>query len=272
MNLPVPITSPVEIAPETFLIPNLVAPEPGAFLMVNSLVIRGEEPIIIDTGAPIHREHWLDQVFGLVDPADVRWLFLSHDDGDHTGALHDALDACPNATMVTNFFSVERLNLEKPLPLDRMIWREAAETFDAGDRRLRLVTPPIFDGPTTRGLYDEKTGVLWAVDSFAAFIGPDGCRVEDVPAELYDETFVMFNSLVSPWHQWLDPEAYDRHVDTTEALKPSVVASAHGPILTGGAIHDAFDRVRALAGQPRIQPPGEEALERMLAALVTPAA
>jgi hypothetical protein len=33
---------------------------------------------------------------------------------------------------------------------------------------MRLVLPPIFDGPTTRGLFDERTGVLWGVDSFAA--------------------------------------------------------------------------------------------------------
>jgi glyoxylase-like metal-dependent hydrolase (beta-lactamase superfamily II) len=24
-------------------------------------------------------------VFSLVDPEDVRWIFLSHDDGDHIG-------------------------------------------------------------------------------------------------------------------------------------------------------------------------------------------
>jgi hypothetical protein len=33
--------------------------------------------------------------------------------------------------------------------------------------------------------------------------------------------------------------------------QPDVVASAHGPVLTGEAIPDAFDRVRALAGEPR---------------------
>ena len=140
------------------------------------------------------------------------------------------------------------------------------EWFEAGDRRLRLVLPPIFDGPTTRGLVDESTGVMWAVDSFAA-LSPEAHahRVEDMPQEMYDETFHLINSLVSPWHQWLDPVRYDAHVDSIEGLRPHVVATAHGPVLTGLAIHDAFDRVRGLAGQPIVPRPGQAVLDEMLA-------
>jgi flavorubredoxin len=263
-NVRVPPTAPVQIAPETFLIPNL-APAGDAYLPVNSLLIRGKEPIVVDTGAPVHRERWLEQVFGLVDPQDIRWVFLSHEDGDHTGGLDTVLDAAPQATLVMNFFSTERRALETPVPIERSIWREPGESFEAEDRRLRLVLPPIFDGPATRGLFDEKTGVLWAVDTFAAATIGAVHRVEDLPRELYDESFMLFNSLVSPWHQWLDPVLYDRHVDSVEALKPRVVASAHGPVLVGDTIHDAFDRVRTLAGQPRMAPPGQELLDEILA-------
>ena len=265
MESPVPLTSPLPIAAETFLIPNLTPAEPGTYVQVNSLLIRGDEPIIVDTGAPVHREHWLEQVFSLVEPEDVRWVFLSHDDGDHTGSLHQVMEACPRATLVTNFFATERLALERPLPLDRMIWREPNETFDAGDRRLRLVIPPIFDGPTTRALFDERSGVLWAVDSFAALTTGAVHQAGDVPKDLYDESFRLFNSLISPWHQWLDPVAYNRHVDTVEGLRPQVVASAHGHVLRGDDIHDAFDRVRSMAGQPRMAPPGQSLLDQLLA-------
>ncbi len=201
-------------------------------------------------------------------PEDVRWIFLSHDDGDHTGALRDVLDLCPQATLVTNFFATERLALEWEMPLERMIWLEPGQSFDAGDRTFQMVLPPIFDGPATRGLLDERTGVMWAVDSFAA-LSPEGVHhVEGVPQEMYDETFHLFNSLISPWHQWLDTEKYDRHVDSVELLRPSTVLTAHGPVLTGTAIPDAFDRVRGLAGQPIAPRPGQETLDAMLAQIV----
>ena len=265
----VPTTSPVKVGPDTYLIPNLAPADPGTFVPVNSMVILGKEPIIVDTGAPVHREHWLEQVYGLVDPEDIRWIFLSHEDGDHTGSLDQVLDAAPRATLVMNMFSTERLALERPVRLERMIWRDHGEHFDTADRRLRLVLPPIFDGPATRGLYDEKTGVLWAVDSFAALTTGAVHHVDDLPKDLYDESFLMFNSMVSPWHQFLDPCRYNAHVDTIEALKPRAIASAHGPVLRGDQIHDAFDRVRSLAGEPRIVPPGQEALDAILAAAVT---
>ena len=49
----IPPSDPVLVAPETWLIPNLAAAGPGRFLPVNSMLVRGSEPIIVDTGAPI---------------------------------------------------------------------------------------------------------------------------------------------------------------------------------------------------------------------------
>ena len=46
------------------------------------------------------------------------------------------------------------------------------------------------------------------------------------------------------------------------------VASAHGPVLTGDAIHDAFDRVRALAGQPIIPAPARRLLDEIIAGML----
>ena len=51
-----PVTRPEAIAADTFLSPNL-APGPDSLLLpVNSMVIRGREPVIVDTGAPVHRD------------------------------------------------------------------------------------------------------------------------------------------------------------------------------------------------------------------------
>jgi flavorubredoxin len=267
MHAPVPSTDPFEVAPETFVIPNLAPAGPGLFVPVNAMLIRGAEPVIIDTGAPVHRELWLDKVFSLVDPDDVRWIFLSHDDGDHTGGLLDALERCPNATLIGNFFLVERLSLEMELPIHRIRSVDHGEHFDAGDRTLRLFRPPIFDGPTTRGLFDPTTATMWIVDSFASMVtGEDGLHdARNLPSDLYDETFRAFNSMVSPWHQWLDPTAYRPHVDDIEAMGVLTVASAHGGVHTGPAVHDAFERVRALAGEPITPDPGQAGLDEMLA-------
>jgi len=268
MNGSVPDTTPQLIADETWLIPNLAPAGDGLYLPVNAMVIRGEEPVIVDTGAPIHREQWLEQVFSLVEPEDVRWIFLSHDDGDHTGGLLDALEMCPNATFVTNFFSVERLALEKPaLPLERMQWIEPGGSFDVGDRTLHLFRPPIFDGPTTRGIYDSKTAAMWAVDSFACLLPGAVLDVHDLDRDFVDEMIPAMNSAVSPWHAWLDADVYRRHLDDIEGLGVLTVATAHGPVLTGDAIHRAFEHARNMAGKPIIPTAGQELLDELIAGL-----
>jgi flavorubredoxin len=271
---PSPSVEPYPVAEDTYLIPNLVPAEPGTFVMVNSLVILGPEPVVVDTGAPLHRDQWLANLSAVVDPAEVRWVFLSHDDGDHLGNMHPLLEAAPGATVVANFFSNERAALEpdRALPLDRQVWLDEGSSFDAGDRRLHLFRPPVFDGPTTRGLYDERTGVMWAVDSFAALTTGAVYEAPDLPSDLYDQSFALFNSLISPWHTWLDPDRYRRHVDTVEAIAPTAIASAHGPVLRGSFITDAFDRVRALAGAPIVPPPGQETLDALVAQALATAA
>ena len=266
MHGAVPETPPYHIADDTWLIPNIIPAGPEAFLGMNSMVIRGPEPVVVDTGTPLHRDAWFEKVLSLVEPEDVRWVYISHDDGDHVGNLHELLEMCPNATLIANFFSTERMSVEHhPFPMDRLRWLGPGDSLDIGDRRLHLVVPPIFDGPATRALFDDKTRVLWSVDSFAAMTPGAVFDVADIPREMFDESFALLNSLISPWHQWLDVALYRRHCDAVEALAPVATASAHGPVLRGAAIADAFERVRAMAGAPIVQPPGQALLDEIVA-------
>ena len=80
------------------------------------------------------------------------------------------------------------------------------------------------------------------------------------------------NSIVSPWHAWLDRSVYARHIDAVEAFGARTVASAHGPVLRGELLDDAFDRLRMLAGAPNIPTPGQELLDTLIAASMSEAA
>ena len=272
-NLPVPTTSPVQVAPETFLIPNLAPAGAGdVYLPVNSLLIRGEEPIVVDTGAPVHREHWLEMVFGLVDPEDIRWVFLSHEDGDHIGALDTVLEAAPQATLVMNFFSTERRALETPVPSSGRSGGSRASTSTPATvacasccRRSSTAPPPA--ASTTR-----RPACCGRSTRFAALTTGAVHHVEDLPRDLYDETFMLFNSLVSPWHQWLDPVRYDaprRHrrgagaAGRRQRPRPDPRRRRHPRRLRPGA----HPRRRA----PIIAPPGQEVLDEILAAVISAA-
>jgi flavorubredoxin len=243
--------APYRVADETFVVPWLLEAPPLGLFCVNSMVIRGKEPVIVDTGPPANRPEWLDTVWSLVDPLDVRWIFLSHDDRDHAGNLLPVLAACPNATLLTTWFSVGRMAEEWETPLDRCRFVNEGEHIDARDRTLTAMRPPVFDNPTTRGLFDDRTGVLWAADTFAIPLQRPIEEADDIPEGDFTEGQLLGARLVAPWHQLLDEQKFQAHVDQVQAMPIEAIASCHAPVLRGGRITRAFELVRSV---PTIEP------------------
>ena len=260
------VKAPYRVAPDTYVIPELVPGPPGAYVTLNSMVITGAEPVIVDTGNELSRYEWMEAAFSIVDPADVRWIFLSHDDHDHIGNLPAVLDACPQATLVTNWFTVERTVRAMTLPLDRMRWVNPGEAFDAGDRTFIAARPPIFDSPTTRGLYDSKTGVYWAVDSFASLLPGHVTETDDVPEEMWRDSFTFFAQMVSPWVSMTKPAEFIATVDEIARLRPTVVAGGHMARLHGERLETAMDLLRQLPTAPVAPLPGQADLDALLLA------
>lgn len=261
------VRAPYRIAPETWVIPELVPGPPGTGTVValNSMVITGAEPVIVDTGNELSRAEWLDAVFSVVDPLDVRWVFLSHDDHDHSGNLTAVLDLCPNATLVTTMFTVERTVRAMDLPMHRMRWINSGESFDAGDRTLVAMRPPVFDSPVTRGLFDTTSRVYWAVDTFASLLPGHVTDVDDVPRDLWSESLLLFNRMVSPWHTLVDSAKWQSYVDQVQALGATTVASGHSATLRGQRLDEAFRLIRMLPALPEAELPVQADLDALLA-------
>jgi flavorubredoxin len=267
------------IAPATHIAPSLIAkdtyllhqvqPALGQplFVYLNSMLIRGKEPVIVDTGTPANRDQWMKDVFALVEPNDVRWVFLSHDDVDHSGNLDEVMTACPNATLVCNWAMIERHTNCFDFPLERCRWIMDGDSLDVGDRTLHAVRPPVFDSPTTRGLFDPTSGVYWAVDTFATPLPDPMSRIEDLDADFWDEGLCMFAlGAVSPWLSMLDSKKYGRFVDRSQGLDIATIASCHSPVIEGPYIERAFRRIREL---PNLEPPAlpdQSVLDQIIAA------
>jgi len=273
------------IAPTTYVPPSLVAkdtyvihqvqPALGQplFVYLNSMVILGQQPVIVDTGTPANREQWLKDVFSLVEPNDVRWIYLSHDDVDHTGNLDQAMEACPNAQLVCNWAMIERHTNCFDFPLERCRWVMDGESFDIGDRTLHAFRPPVFDSPTTRGLFDPSTGVFWAVDTFATPLPDPAMGIADLDPDFWEFGMALFAlGAVSPWLSMLDTTKYGRFVDTVQNLDITTVAACHSPVIEGPYIERAFTRIRQL---PTIDPPplpDQSVLDQIIAATAHPTA
>ena len=263
---------PTEIAKDTFVI-HQVQPALGQpiFVYINSMVILGKEPVILDTGTPANREQWLKDVFSLVEPNDVRWVFLSHDDVDHSGNLAEVMTACPNATLVCNWSMVERHTNCFDFPLDRCRWVMDGESFDVGDRTLHAVRPPVFDSPTTRGVYDPSTKVYWGVDTFATPVPEPHMGIADLDPGFWREMMWFFAAgAVSPWLTMVNPAKFSRTVDRLRSLDITTIASCHSPVLEGQFIEQALEHVASFPTLDPIPMPDQSVLEQIVAATSQP--
>ena len=223
-----PHRPPVEIAPDTFVVQATqgegVAP---VAVHLNAMVIRGVEPIIVDTGVPALRDRYLADMWSLVDPEDVRWVFLSHDDVDHYGNLGPIMEACPNATLLTSWFQWERLGNLPDIAPHRMRWLEPDDSFEANGRTYATVRPPLYDSPTTRGLLDTATGVYWASDCFATTVPHGMADVSELAMDDWIGACYANAQQLSPWLSMVDRSTYRSAVErlasmgiTTDRLVP----------------------------------------------------
>jgi flavorubredoxin len=250
---------PLKVGDDTYVIRQLPGEGEAPMLAyVNSAVILGKEPVIVDTGLANNREAWLNDVFSLVDPRDVKWIFISHDDHDHVGNLAETLALCPNATLISSWFQVERLAGDIGLPLNRMRWIDDGGTVAA-------IRPPVFDSPTTRGLYDSKTGIYWASDAFAAPVTQATDDVSSLHPEEWRQGFNLFNSAISPWVHIVDAVKYNKTVCRLSSLDIKTVIGGHSPAIHADYVNSALDMLMDLPGQEPAKLPGQETLDQIVA-------
>jgi hypothetical protein len=264
---------PTKVAQDTYVIHSVQeALGQPLFVYLNSMVILGQEPLILDTGTIANREQWLEDVFSLVEPEDVKWVFLSHDDVDHTGNLEETMDACPNARLVCNWAMVERHSNCFDFPLDRCQWVMDGESLDIGDRTVLALRPPVYDSPTTRGLFDPTTGVYWSADTFATPLPDPGARIEDLDREFWQFGLTLFAlGAVSPWLSLVDPVKYGAYVDPVQQLDITTIAGCHSPVIEGPYIDDAFSIIRGLPSVDAPPMPDQSVLDQIIAMTAQPA-
>jgi len=258
---------PAEIAPDTFLIRTAFAAAGDEMTMYqSSMVIRGAQPILVDTGPAAASDLWLDAVFGLVDPEDVRWVFVSHNDSDHNGNVVSVLAACPRATLITTSPAVARMTSSFDLPYRRMHWLNFGDTFDAGDRTIEIIDVPVYDSPVTQGLFDRATGATWAVDAFAAVVPTEDppAFAKDLPQPVWEGALRGLGIAANPWLEGVRPDWFTPRLKAMSGLGPTVVANAHGPALTGTQIDRAIEIYDQLPGTTPPPGPGQDSLDTLL--------
>lgn len=242
---------------------------PGlGFLPVNSFVIHAEQPVVIDTGLSTDDKDFVSWLSSAIDPADVRWIWLTHPDRDHTGGLYDLLEAAPQARVVTTFVGAGILSTERPLPMDRVYFLNPGEQLDVGDRKLSGLRPPLYDNPATVGVVDHRTGALFPSDCFGSPLPTEDAAladdVRDVSTDDLRAGQLLWAGIDSPWVHTVDPAKFRATIDPIHRLDPSTIFSTHLPPARG-LNPTLLQMLDAAPDAPPFEGPDQAALEALLA-------
>jgi flavorubredoxin len=246
-------------------------PIPGyGVVPINAFVIKGSEPVLVDTGAAVHRAEFMSALRSVIDPADLRWLWLTHTDFDHIGCLPQLLAENPRLRVITTFLGVGIMGLTtSPLPMDRVYLVNPGEKVTVGNRTLTAFKPPVFDNPCTTGFYDEKSGVLFSSDCFGALLQ----SVPQNAAELSDADLrdgqVFWATIDSPWLAKVDRGVFAQQLDGVRKMAPKMVLSSHLPPAPGSMIDKLLASLEAAPGAQPFVGPNQAALEQMLQGMTT---
>jgi flavorubredoxin len=250
--------SDIDVLPSHFPIPGM------GFLPVNAFVIKAREPVLVDTGMGNESEEFMKALESIIDPQDLKWVWLTHDDADHTGTIQKVLEAAPSARLAANSLAVLRMSMAWPVPMHRVYWINSGDSIRVGDRTLTAVRPPLFDNPTTIGIYDNKSEAFFSADFFGAIIPSPAQNADDVTEGDLAQGMTSWASADSPWVHMVEPSEFSQALDRIRQFAPKMIFSAHLPPARGKT--EQF--LELLATVPTSTPfvaPDQTALEQILA-------
>ncbi|HWI02705.1 MAG TPA: hypothetical protein VNT52_02600, partial [Acidimicrobiales bacterium] len=197
-----------------------------------------------------------------------RWVWLTHDDADHTGSIRRVLEAAPNARLVTHAFNALRMATWWPVPFDRVYAIRPGDRVPVGDRTLRAVAPPLFDNPMSIGLLDEATGSFFSVDSFGALLPEATQDAAEVPHEALAGGMMAWAMADSPWAHLVDREKFGQVLEGVRRLQPTQIFSSHLPAASGTSVERFLQVLESVPDAEPALAPDHEQFGHMLAAML----
>jgi flavorubredoxin/flavin reductase (DIM6/NTAB) family NADH-FMN oxidoreductase RutF len=192
----------------------------------NSFLIRGERTALVDTSHEKFRQLYLDTLKGLIDPATIDYLVISHTEPDHSGLVKDVLQLRPEITVVGSKVAIQFLENMVHQPFKQRIVKNGDRLPLGNGHELEFVIAPNLHWPDTIFSFDHKTQILYTCDAFGMHYCSDDTFDEDLKAIEPDFEY-YYECLMAPNARSV-LSALKRMGELEEI---NMIATGHGPLL-----------------------------------------
>lgn len=191
----------------------------------NSYLIQGKNGIaLIEAAKSKFTDNFLDNLKGLINPADLDYIILNHTEPDHTGALGALLEAAPEAKLIT---SKNAVPLVKGI-LNREIDVQAVgdgDELDLGGKTLKFIEAPFLHWPDTMFTYLPEDRILFPCDFLGCHFSDE--RMFDDLVDDFSYFFrFYFDVIMRPFKEYIL-----KALGKIEGLSIDTIAPSHGPVL-----------------------------------------
>jgi len=205
----------------------LPVPEMGG-LPVNCFVLDGPEPVLVDTGLAPLGDAFLRHLSAAIDPARLRWIWLSHMDFDHIGNLQAVLAAAPNAVIVTNFLGMGKMQLAG-MAVDRVHLLAPGARLRVGGQDFVPLRPPYYDAPETMGFVTTGDGALFVGDCLGALLPKPVVDLAEIGDRDLAEGLSVWSSIDAPWIAGWEEGSLDGAFSALAGLGANTLLTSHLP-------------------------------------------
>jgi flavorubredoxin len=183
--------------------------------------------IVFEGNKGRYEDEYIEHLKKLTKISEIKYLFVTHTEPDHSGAIEKLLDLNPNITVVASYGAL--LNLEK---ITRKNFQEIKMVpggkLEIGGYHFDFVSGLMLHWPDVMFTYIEELKVLVSCDAFGAHYASDAILLSKEPhKDAYHKALVYYyEHIMGPFASYVK-QACDR----VDALDIAMICPGHGPVV-----------------------------------------
>ena len=190
----------------------------------NSYFIDAEKKAIVETVKERFFPEYLEKIKKVCNPAEIQYIILDHTEPDHSGAVAQLLNYCPEAIIVGSGNAIRYLKDLVGFPFKHQVVKDG-DTIDLGNKTLRFISAPNLHWPDSIYTYLVEDKVLFTCDSFGAHYCKEA--MFDDLVENWDDAFTYyFDVILKPYSKFML-----KAIERIRPLDIHIICPGHGPIL-----------------------------------------
>ena len=191
----------------------------------NSYFINAEKKALVEVAKEKFSGTYINKLWAVTDPADIKYIILDHTEPDHSGSLGALLELAPSATVVGSGNAIRYLEDIVNKPFRSLVVKDG-DKLDLGNKTLRFISAPNLHWPDSIYSYLEEDKILFTCDSFGAHY----CNYDmfsNLAVDEYRQAFkYYFDVILKPYSRFMV-----KAIEKIRPLEISMICPGHGPVL-----------------------------------------